>query len=456
MGPTLPRPAAARPRSLRLSLFWRTFALIAVVVAASLLAWLQLFRAAELQPRAERFAWEIASVVNLTRAGLVSAFGERRLELLADLARDEGIRVLPAEPMDRPEPWPEQPFGDLIEAKLRELLGPQTRLAGRVNGSSGLWIRFEIDDDPYWMVLDPARLARQANRNWLGWFGIAVALALAGALAISRVVNRPLSNLTGAIERLSRGEMPAPLREDAPTELAEVNRRFNRLAADLAALDQDRAEALAGISHDIRTPLTRLRMEIELSPVDAATRDSMAEEIERIDAIVRQFVEFARPFQDEATGPVDVEATVRSVLDGFRNGPDAPGMLLSASVPPGLTWRGASTTLVRILSNLVENARRYGVGPDGRARIEVAAHRTPRGLELTVRDHGPGVPADQLERLLRPFTRLDTERNRHGGAGLGLAIVARLARRHAGDLRLERPADGGLLACVRLADTDPA
>jgi two-component system osmolarity sensor histidine kinase EnvZ len=131
-------------------------------------------------------------------------------------------------------------------------------------------------------------------------------------------------------------------------------------------------------------------------------------------------------------------------------------MLLSASVPPGLTWRGASTTLVRILSNLVENARRYGVGPDGRARIEVAAHRTSRGLELTVRDHGPGVPADQLERLLRPFTRLDTERNRHGGAGLGLAIVARLARRHAGDLRLERPADGGLLACVRLADTDPA
>jgi two-component system osmolarity sensor histidine kinase EnvZ len=435
-----------------MSLFWRTFALIAVVVAASLFAWLQLFRAAELQPRAERFAWEIASVVNLTRAGLVSAFGERRLELLSDLALNEGIRVLPAEPMDRTEPWPEQPFGDLIEAKLRELLGAQTRLAGRVNGSPGLWIRFEIDDDPYWMVLDPKRLARLANRNWLGWFGIALGLALAGALAISRVVNRPLSDLTGAIERLSRGEMPAPLREDAPTELAEVNRRFNLMAADLAALDQDRAEALAGISHDIRTPLTRLRMEIEMSPVDAATRDSMAEEIERIDAIVRQFVEFARPVQDEDAGPVDVAATVGSVLDGFRNGPDATGMDLSAAVPAGTQWRGSSMALVRIVSNLVENARRHGVGPDRRARIEVAARRTPHGLELTVRDHGPGVPADQLERLLRPFTRLDTERNRHGGAGLGLAIVSRLARRHAGDLRLERPADGGLIARVRLAD----
>jgi two-component system osmolarity sensor histidine kinase EnvZ len=436
----------------RRSLFWRTFALIALVVAASLLAWLQLFRAAELQPRAERFAWEIASVVNLTRAGLVSALGERRLELLSDLARDEGIRVLPAESGDRTEPWPEQPFGELIEAKLRELLGSRTRLAGRVNNSAGLWIRFEIDDDPYWMVLDPARLERQANRNWVGWFGIALALALAGALAISRVVNRPLSDLAGAIDRLSRGEAPDPLREDAPTELAEVNRRFNRMAADLAALEQDRAEALAGISHDIRTPLTRLRMEIELSAVDVPTRDSMAEEIERIDAIVRQFVEFARPAEDEPAGPVDVEATVRSVLDGFRNGPDAAGMAVSMDIAPGTAWRGGATALARIVANLVENSRRYGSGPDGVARIEVAARRSPRGLTLSVRDRGPGVPPEHLERLARPFTRIDPERNRHGGSGLGLAIVARLARRHAGDLRLELPPDGGLLARVRLAD----
>jgi two-component system osmolarity sensor histidine kinase EnvZ len=445
-----------RKAPLRLSLFWRTFGLIAVVVAASLLAWLQLFRAAELQPRAERFAWEIASVVNLTRAGLVSAFGERRLELLSDLARDEGIRVLPAEPADRPEPWPEQPFGDLIEAKLRELLGSETRLAGRVNGRDGLWIRFEIDDDPYWMVLEPERLQRQANRNWFGWAGIALALAMGGALAISRVVNRPLSDLSRAIERLSRGEAPEPLREEAPTELAEVNRRFNLMAADLAALERDRAEALAGISHDIRTPLTRLRMEIEMSPVDAPTRESMAEEIERIDAIVRQFVEFARPPDDGAAIPVDVAATLRSVLDGFRNGPEAAGMSISDSVPAGTTWRGSDTALARIVSNLVENARRYGVGADGRARIEVAARRAPRGLELTVRDFGPGVPPEQLERLLRPFTRLDTERNRHGGSGLGLAIVARLARRHVGDVRLELPAGGGLLARVRLGDLDPS
>jgi two-component system, OmpR family, osmolarity sensor histidine kinase EnvZ len=437
---------------LRLSLFWRTFALIAVVVAASLLAWLQLFRAAELQPRAERFAWEIASVVNLTRAGLVSAFGERRLELLSDLARDEGIRVLPIEPAERVEPWPDRAFGELIEAKLRELLGPRTRLAGRVNGAPGLWIQFEIDDDPYWMLLDPARLERTANRNWLGWFGIALGLAMAGALVISRVVNRPLADLASAIDRLSRGESPAPLREAAPTELAEVNRRFNRMASDLAALDQDRAEALAGISHDIRTPLTRLRMEIEMSTVDAGTRDSMADEIERIDAIVRQFVEFARPVSTGAMGPVDVGGTVRDVLAGFRAGPEAPRMSIVESIAQGTNWHGDAIALERILENLLENARRYGAAADGTVRVELGARRIGRGIELTVRDHGPGVPAAELQRLLRPFTRLDTERNRHGGSGLGLAIVTRIARRHAGDLRLELAAGGGLLARVTLAD----
>jgi two-component system osmolarity sensor histidine kinase EnvZ len=436
----------------RLSLFWRTFALIVGVIAVSLLAWLQLFRAAELQPRAERFAWEVASVVNLTRAGLLSAAGEARLELLDELAREEGIRVLPAEPTDRVEPWAEERFGRLAEAKLRELLGPEARLAARVDDDAGLWIRFAIDDDLYWMRLDPARLERQANRNWLGWIGIAMALAVAGALAISRVVNRPLSNLAGAIDRLSRGDAPAPLREAGPTELAEVNRRFNRLAGDLVALERDRAEALAGISHDIRTPLARLRLEIEVAPVDEPIRASMAEEIERIDAIVRQFVEFARPVDPGRTQEVDVPATVAAVLDAFRHGPDRDRLAIRVTAAEGLRWRGDPLVLERILSNLVENARRYGGGPDGRVRVDVDARRTARGIELQVRDHGPGVPEAQFDRLLRPFTRLDTERNRHGGAGLGLAIVDRLAHQHGGALALQAAEGGGLLARVTLAD----
>ena len=439
-------------RPMRLSLFWRTFWLIALLIGASLAAWLQLFKAAEREPRAERFAWEIASVVNLTRAGLLSAQGEQRAAFLADLAREERIRVLPAEPHDRIEPFGDRQNAALLQTKLREQLGPSTQLAGRVNGSEGLWIGFEIEGDPYWMLLDVQRLRRQAGRTWLGWLGIAVGLALAGALVISRVINRPLSRLADSIDRVSRGESPGALPQAGPTELAAINRRFNRLATDLHALDRDRAEALAGISHDIRTPLARLRLELEMTPIDDATRASMVDEIERIDAIVRQFVEFARPNELQMGQPVDVPAVLDSVLQGFLQTAEVDSLQIESAVEPGITWRGSPTTLARILTNLIENARRYGRGANGSVQVKISIERRPQGIRLIVRDRGPGVAPEQLDRLTRPFTRADSERNRHGGSGLGLAIVDRLARRYAGEVSLSLPPDGGLQIDVTLND----
>jgi two-component system osmolarity sensor histidine kinase EnvZ len=438
----------------RLTLFWRTFSLIALVLGISLVAWLQVFRAVELSPKAERLGWEIASVVNLTRAGLLSTVGERRLTLLADLARDEGIRVMPAEPSDQIEGWSDPEFAAAFEKQLRLLLGTRTRLAARVDGAEGLWILFEIDDDPYWMRLEPARLERQTNRNWLGWVGIALALATAAALFISRLVNRPLADLMRAIDQLSRSASLPRLREDGPSELAEVNRRFNRLAAELLALDQDRREALAGISHDIRTPLTRLRLDLEFSGANSAAQSSMIEEIERINAIVHQFMEFARPLSLEVPTWTLVRAAVIEVCARYTEHP-AEHMIADIEIDPNLVWFGSKTMLIRIMSNLLENARRYARDPHGKVRVGIAAARTESGIALTVRDYGPGVPTEKLDRLTKPFTRLDPERNRDGGAGLGLAIVERLARRHGGELRLTCAAPSGLCVFIQLLDQEP-
>ena len=205
------------------------------------------------------------------------------------------MRVYPLEPQDQIEPWPNRQIGQMVEAKLKELLGPRTLVASKVNGEKALWISFDIEGDQYWLITDPKRLERQLGGNWLEVSATAVLLALIGAILISRLVNRPLANLARSIEKLSRGERPQRLRESGPTEISELNRRFNQLAGDLHAMEADRAVVLAGVSHDIRTPLTRLRLEIELSRLDEASKESMVEEIDRIDSIVRQFIEFARP-----------------------------------------------------------------------------------------------------------------------------------------------------------------
>lgn len=439
---------------MRVSLFWRTFLLLAALIIASLVATLLVQRVLEKAPPEQRLAWEVASVVNLTRSALVSAIGERRLFLLSELNREEGVRVFLLEGGDRIEELPA--FGRLrsLQASLQTLLGPQTRVAARVNGEEGLWVSFDIDGDGYWLVLPRERLERQAGTSvWL-IAAIALSLSLLGAVLISRLVNRPLAILSRAIDRLSRGLRPPRLREDLASELAQVNRRFNRLAIDLESLESDRAVALAGISHDIRTPLTRLRMEIELSGLDDTDKSSMSEEIERIDRIVGQFLEFGRSGQAVAASDVDVREIIDNVQSTYRAAIAGGELALSIDAAPGLLWRGAPLDLTRIVSNLVENALRHARPPDGSAvRVRITAARARDGLSLVIEDHGPGVPAEQFERLLRPFTRLDSERGvRAGGSGLGLAIVARLARRYGGECLLRQADPQGLRVELDLPD----
>jgi two-component system osmolarity sensor histidine kinase EnvZ len=445
---------------MRVSLFWRTFLLVGGLIVASLLATLQLARVFERAPPEQKLAWEIASIVNLTRSALVSSEGERRRQLLDELAREEGVRVGPLEAADRVEPLPHAQHADALEGRLRAALGTHTRVAGKVNGEPGLWVSFEIDGDGFWLGLGLERLERVFGPPWWLVASLATALATLGALLISRLVNRPLASLADAIVRVSRGAPARPLPEEGPSEIAELNRRFNRMAADLAALESDRTIALAGISHDLRTPLTRLRMEIELSSLTEEEKASMSSDVERIDAIVGKFVEYARsgPDRQAASAPaaVAVADVVELVRDGYRAQAAAGDLALVAEVEPGLAWSGDPLDLARILSNLLENALRHGRADGEPARVLVAARRAGRGIELQVRDRGPGVPAAELERLLRPFARLDDARGERGGSGLGLAIVDRLAQRYAGNCRLSNAPEGGLLATVALQDAPVA
>ncbi len=445
---------------MRISLFWRTFLMIATLIVASVLGTLQLALFVDRSPPEQQLAWEITSVVNLTRSALVSSEGERRRALLDELAREEHVLVTPLEAGDQVEPLGRGPRASALAAKveqrLRSMLGPHTRLAGKVNGVDGLWVSFDIDGDAYWLLLDPERFRRRIGPDWPLIGLMAVVLSLLGALAISQIVNRPLARLAAALDRLGRGEPPPRLREDLPTEIAKVNRGFNRMASDLAQLDSDRALALAGISHDIRTPLSRLRLEVELSPLTEDDKASMVDDLERIDRIVGQFVEYARAGQVEgarASERIDVAALARSIAAEYRAREHEARVRVELACEAGTEWRGDALELTRVLVNLVENAMRYGrTTPEGWADVRISIARSDAGLRVEVSDHGPGVPPEHLERLLRPFARVGAERSAGGGTGLGLAIVDRIARRYGGDCVLSATSGGGLTVTVRLPD----
>jgi two-component system osmolarity sensor histidine kinase EnvZ len=183
----------------------------------------------------------------------------------------------------------------------------------------------------------------------------------------------------------------------------------------------------------------------------------MSSDIERIDAIVGKFVEYARSGSGDRGPAALIEVDVAAAIDGLRSSwlprIEAGEMELEVSVPAGLRWRGDPLDFARIVSNLVENAARHGRTGEAAAQVSIAAAREAQTLRLEVADRGPGVPPDQLERLLRPFARIGDERSDRGGSGLGLAIVQRLAHRHGGRCILRNRDGGGLLASVLLPDS---
>lgn len=437
---------------MRISLFWRTFLLLAALLGATLLAVFGLARALDPSPPEQRVAWEVASVLNLTRSALISSQPGRRAELLGELARDEGVRVLPLEASDRIAPYLPESRAVAMRGYLRALLGPETDVAGQVNGEDGLWVSFAIDDAHFWLQMQQRRVERHFGPDLRLIIAIAAALSLVGAMVFSRLVNRPLALLSGAIDQLSQGDRPSPLREDLVSEIAAVNRRFNRMARDLVELESDRAVALAGISHDIRNPLARLRLEIELARLPEGVAEAMCADIERIDQIVGQFVDYARGGDiEEHVEWIDLPAFFAAWRNSYQAEIDSGTLELDLDVTPDLSWAADPLELQRLVGNLLDNARRYGRDPaSGKAMVDIRVRAEGASLLIEVRDHGKGIPEEARDHMLRPFARLDPARGEHEGSGLGLAIVARIARRHGGDVTLHEAPGGGLQVRLRL------
>jgi len=418
------------------TLFARAFLLVALLIVAALLASLQIYRVYEREPRSRELAQQTVSTVNLTRAALVNADPVLRRQLLIELNETEGLRVYPVTASEKTEPLPDDPLLERVVQKVRNALGEETRFAYARDGEEGFWVSFFIDEDEFWVMLPRERFEPAIGLQWLGWLAAVVVLALIGAWFIASNIARPLAAMRRAAGRLGRGQPHQPLPEQGPREVRTVAAAFNRMATNLEAMERERAMVLAGISHDLRTPLSRLRLALEMSGADAHAIDAMIADIGEIDAIIGQFLDFARGENEEKQAH-DIAEVVGELAEHYaRIGKD-----VRFTARPVRPFRFARMAVRRAVANLVDNALRYAGEP-----VEIELFPRNPEVAIEVRDAGPGIPPQEVERLKRPFTRLDDSRAGHGGSGLGLAIVERTAQAHGGKLELLPRSPHGLIA----------
>jgi two-component system osmolarity sensor histidine kinase EnvZ len=288
----------------------------------------------------------------------------------------------------------------------------------------------------------PMNFFRDYDRYLLIGWGVTVPLlAILAGLVLARGLNRPLKRLEKVAAIVGRGEPIAELDDKSgPAEINAVNRAFNRMASEMLQAQRDRALLLAGVSHDLRTPLTRMRLSAEFL-ADPELSRGIIQDIEDMDAILDQFIGFIRDGADEEPDYAQLNELIREVC-GKLDGLD---IRLSLDELPRLMLK--PLTFKRLISNLVTNALKYGRQP-----VEMSTRLEENEVVLRVRDHGKGVREEDIPQLLQPFSRGDKARTL-SGSGLGLAIVNRIVDMHHGRMRLSNHPQGGLAVEIRLPVT---
>lgn len=296
----------------------------------------------------------------------------------------------------------------------------------------------------YWLVLPGNRIHVLFPLDLLIWVALGLIIAFIGAYLVVFRLNRQLHRVLEAARSIGRGEAPGTLQETGPEEIRDLSRGFNQMADGLQKLDSERRLMLAGISHDLRTPLTRLRIGIELAANggEAALSRGMIHDIEEMDSILMQFLDYVRDGSEELPQFADFNQIVFDVCHRYN----VSGNHIKTKLDefPGFTFR--KLVMRRMISNLIDNAVRHG-GKE----IEVRTRKQKDRIVLEVMDRGPGIRNVSPSEVIKPFVRDDSSRGEQISAGLGLTIADRIARMHGGELHLANRDGGGLVATVKIA-----
>lgn len=389
-------------------------------------------------PVAERSADDLAGLIVLSAQTWVELPPQTRAAFEQELARRHGLRLTTVD-VGTTADAPQFAFRTQIEAALSRRVGESVILRG-VPGKAAAWLDIPVGGHDLRVGFFPDRYAVKPPLAAIAVVAVGTFLSLFTALFLVRRLTVPLARVARAARQVGAGELPEPLPETGPAELAELARRFNTMATEVRNLLDNRTTLLAGISHDLRTPMTRLQLNLEMlrdEPSQARIDRSLGD-LAEMNTLISGYLELAR-----ATRPAPASRF------------DLATLLDEAAADAGLTWPGtapceveASRLAVRqILSNLIENAQRYG----GAGAVELGLECAGSLVRVSVRDTGTGIPEDQLDKVFRPFYRLEASRAKAtGGTGLGLAIVRQLAETYGWKVRLANRPTGGIEAVLEI------
>ena len=330
-------------------------------------------------------------------------------------------------------------FTNQIEKKLaKELKVENVTVYFQFKPSPRIWIQTP-EMNGHWVREPLKTYANYSPELVFGWLLGVPRIAAAIILTLVRQLNRPLRRLQNAANNYSKtGSAPYLETNHGPQEIREVNQAFNHMIYTLDQAERDRRIMLAGISHDLRTPLTRIRLSAEMMPDDDFLKEGLIYDVEDMDAILNQFISYMRDGSDEEIQDTDINMLLQELVVQFK----PLDIRFKAEDIPVIQAR--SLSLKRLIGNLINNSKRYGAEP-----IELSAKVENDHIFISVADHGEGIPEDQIEDLMQPFVRGNEARTVQG-SGLGLAIVKRIVDIHQGQLTLHNRPEGGLEALISL------
>ena len=440
----LPLPfARAVKRVLPRSLLGRSLLMILVPLVLLQLVALQIYYGSHLNLVYRRLSDSLAGEISLTLALMRRYPGAENRAWIIPLAQNEfdiAMRLEPGAVLHRTGSRVNVlgPMDDDLETALRQRLTERFSMDWTYE-SGAVLIRVQQPDGVLDILAPRKRVDLGTIWLFVGWM-VGTALLLFGIAALfMRNQVRGIRRLADAVEAFGIRRDPGPVRPEGAVEVRRAATAFNRMQERIRRFLAQRTEMLAGVSHDLRTPLTRMRLALAMLPARAEMAADVAEltaDVEEMERMVEAYLAFARGEGAEQAEPVNLSAVLEEVAAGARRA----GAVVRLDVPEDLTLRLRADAVRRAITNLVDNARRHA-----HLVVLTAAPAGSRGVQVTVDDDGPGIPPERRESVFRPF-----ESDAAGGTGLGLTIARDIVRAHGGEIVLEDSPLGGLRARIRL------